>query len=342
MRSISRQGRSFLVVPANARLASASLELYPAQTPAARLAKSLLSLALKFRLPIKSAAVSLSFAKDAPFSQFLSRTASIETFPRFALLAGNPNAGGRRFVLLLFNERAEPVAVVKAGLGDAATRLIAHEASFLAAASSPSTPKVRATFQSEGIHALALDFFPGKSPALEDSAGLESLLSSWIDSKRQVAIGELAAWRRLEEIFQTASPDSMISDQLKNFTCHPVIYHGDFTPWNIKVSPGAWHVLDWERGEMAGMPGWDWFHYVIQTANLVKHESVPDLCVRLENLLTSETFSRYAARAGINGIEKLLVLAYLSYSIRILKQTERLDQVQALSNQLTKKWAGQK
>ena len=342
MRSISRKGRPFLVVPTNARLASASLELYPAQTPAARLAKSFLSLAFKFKLPIKSATISLSVAKDIPFSQFLSQAASTQTFPRFALLAGNPNAGGRRFVLLLFDEKDEPLAVVKAGLGDAATRLIAHEASFLAASSSPSIPRVRATFQSEGIHALALDFFPGKSPALEDSAGLESLLSSWIESKRKVTIGELAAWRRLENSFQTAPPSWMSSNQLKNSTCHPVIYHGDFTPWNIKVSLGAWHVLDWERGEMAGVPGWDWFHYVTQTANLVKHENVPDLCARLEGLLASEAFSRYAVRAGVNGIEKRLVLAYLSYSIRILKQTERLEQVQALSDQLTKKWAGQK
>ena len=120
---------------------------------------------------------------------------------------------------------------------------------------------------------------------------------------------------------------------------HPVIYHGDFAPWNIKVSHGSWHALDWERGELSGIPGWDWFHYVIQSAVLIKREPVDQLVARVERMLASQNFMRYADRAKITGTERMLLLAYLNYSVQILKQTEELPRVQSLLSSLSANWA---
>ena len=112
---------------------------------------------------------------------------------------------------------------------------------------------------------------------------------------------------------------------MRGRTVHPAIYHGDLAPWNIKVSPaGAWTVLDWERGEPTGIPGWDWFHYVIQSGILVGRLSTPVLAQRVESLLRSDAFKQYAARAGILGCERDLVLAYLLHVVEVLKPSEGL------------------
>lgn len=49
-------------------------------------------------------------------------------------------------------------------------------------------------------------------------------------------------------------------------------------------------VLDWERGELAGIPAWDWFHFVLQPAILVAREDTAALVRRLEGLLASADF----------------------------------------------------
>jgi hypothetical protein len=340
VRIIQRSGRPFLALPDDSRAAARSLALYAAQTPRARAAKSFLTLALKWKLPTGLPTASLSVNPKEPFAAFLAETAGSSELPRFAILSGNPEAEGRRFILLLFNEKDEPVAVVKAGLGEAAMRLIEHETAFLSSVppQTPGAPRLRAKLRSPRLQALALDFFPGDSPDPQDEDGVERLLSAWIDTTRRVPIGELAAWQRLTTGAGPELPGSPLWRELQDAACHPVIYHGDFTPWNIKVTGDVWRVLDWERGEAAGVPGWDWFHYVVQSAVLVRREPPAALVERVEHLLASWNFERYATRAGIRGLERKLLLAYLNYSVRVLRQTEELPRVQALLNSLSESW----
>lgn len=340
VRIIRRSGRPFLALPDDSMTAARALALYAAQTRRARAAKSFLALALKLRLPTGLPVLSLSINREEPFAAFLAKTAGSRGLPRFAILSGNPQAPGRRFIILLFDEKDEPIAVVKAGVDEAARRLIGHEASFLASIppQTPGAPRLRDTLGSPRLQALALDFFSGESPDPEDQDGVERLLSAWTDTTRRVSIGGLAAWQRLSAGAGPQLPGWALWQDLRDALCHPVLFHGDFTPWNIKVAGDAWRVLDWERGEPAGVPGWDWFHYVIQSAVLVRREPVAALVERVERLLASWNFERYAARAGIKGLERRLVLAYLNYSVRILRQTEELPRVETLLNSLSASW----
>ncbi len=110
-------------------------------------------------------------------------------------------------------------------------------------------------------------------------------------------------------------------------------------PWNIKVSPaGAWTVLDWERGELAGLPGWDWFHYLIQNGILVGHLPAPVLIQHVETLLDSPPFKQYAALAGIQGCERELVLAYLLHIVEVIKPSEGLAATAELLKALSTRW----
>lgn len=46
-----------------------------------------------------------------------------------------------------------------------------------------------------------------------------------------------------------------------------VLYHGDFTPWNMVVLPGGdLFVFDWEYSRLSYPEGLDRWHYVVQTA----------------------------------------------------------------------------
>ena len=123
-------------------------------------------------------------------------------------------------------------------------------------------------------------------------------------------------------------------------TFHPALFHGDFAPWNIKVSSkdGTWTVLDWERGEQIGFPTWDWFHYVIQTGILVQKLTTRDLIQRLEMLFSAPEFRTYLRISGLEGADKILAIAYLLYCVEILQQTEGRQSAKELLGSLTHQW----
>jgi len=97
-------------------------------------------------------------------------------------------------------------------------------------------------------------------------------------------------------------------------------------------------VLDWERGELDGIPGWDWFHYVIQPGILVERLSTTDLVQRIETLLAAESFAAYAGRAGILGCERELLLAYLLHAVEVIKPSEGLAATRELLGAMAARW----
>jgi hypothetical protein len=161
-----------------------------------------------------------------------------------------------------------------------------------------------------------------------------------VDPSRTLSLSTAPDWLRLEKTAPASPLLASLAAQLRPRTVHPAIHHGDFAPWNIKVSPaGAWTVLDWERGELAGIPGWDWFHYLIQTGILVGHLPTPTLVQRVESLLASDTFRQYATRSGIVGCERELVLAYLLHNVEVIKPSEGLTASADLLRALSARWA---
>jgi hypothetical protein len=343
MRMVTKHGRPFLLLPCQRRAAAVSLGLYPAQTPRARVARTILRSLLKARVSFGTTRITFTVSADDPFAGFLSSLVGEPKgeFPILGVLAGNPASDGQRFLLLVFDDTQAPVAVVKAGLSERAKCLIEREGLFLVAvpANTKSVPRLRATFESVRLRALALDFFAGDSPRPRDEGALPGLLGSWVNPQRTLVVSETRDWVRLEGAASANEFFAPLASQLRGRTVHAALQHGDFAPWNIKVSPaGVWTVLDWERGELAGIPGWDWFHYVIQPAILVEHLPAPDLVQRVEGLLSSEAFQAYAARAGISGCERDLVLAYLLHAVEVIKPSEGLEATRDLLRALAARW----
>jgi hypothetical protein len=161
-------------------------------------------------------------------------------------------------------------------------------------------------------------------------------LNSWIAEARRVSLGELPDWLRLEQVAGN-NWFAPFAERLRAQAVHPAICHGDFAPWNIKVSPqGEWVVLDWERGELEGVPGWDWFHYVLQPAILVERLRTAELLRKADDLLASDSFREYAKRAGISGMERELMLAYLLHCVAVIQPSEGAAQTRELLEALRK------
>jgi hypothetical protein len=343
MRLVKKAGRPFLLLPVQPRPAAAIMNLYPAQSGRARIARALLRCLLRASLPLGTETISLAIAPGDAFVKFLWSLAGEQGqgAPVLGILAGNPASDGQRFLLLVFDASQRPVAVVKAGLSPRARALVEQEERFLAAVPerTVAVPRLRARFESSRLRALALDFVPGDSPRPRDEAAFPPLLTAWVDATRTVVLCETRDWLRLQEAAPADSLFSTVAERLRGRKVHPAIHHGDFAPWNIKVSPaGAWTVLDWERGELTGIPGWDWFHYVIQSGILVGHLPTSKLVQRVESLLSSDAFRQYATRGGIVGCERELVLAYLLHAVEVIKPAEGLAPTCELLEALAARW----
>jgi hypothetical protein len=331
--AVSRGGRPFLFLPSFSKAAVKALEIYPAQTVKARFAKAALGMMLRLGLRVGLQETKLAISSADPFASFLRTAARVEPSEAFsfAVLSGNPHAPGRRHIFLLFNSASKPVSVVKAGVTDRARELIAHEASLLSAFDSAQSglPRLRGACELANLSAFAIDFIEGASPVDDVGGELEKIFSSWADISKQVELCETAAWGRLIQAHGSRELPSIYKG-LQNLRLHPVLMHGDFAPWNVKVSAGQWTVLDWERGERVGIPAWDWLHFVVQPAVLVRREPVDATVARLEKLFRSVEFQRYAARCGIVGTEWKLAFAYVDYCINVTSQTEGLELLEVL------------
>jgi hypothetical protein len=247
---------------------------------------------------------------------------------KFGVLLGNPRAEGRRLVFLLFRD-GSPIAIVKAGTTAKAQALISAERSFYKSVQLSGMPSLLGTAESSDFQALAMSYVEGEAPAADSSsAAVHRTLAPWIREEKVTALGSLPAWQRLSI---SAPEHAGVLARLGAMPVTETVMHGDFAPWNIRERDGQWTVLDWERGEIAGIPGWDWFHFYIQSALLVQRCSVDEIITKAKAMFTDSEFRAYAARCGITSIIESLFAAYCSYAVKVVRQTEGAEILTAVA-----------
>jgi len=326
-----------LVLPVSPRLAAIGMQLYPAQRTPARLVSGVLAALLRAGLQIPVARTTLPVWQNDPLVQFIKKLAGGYGIPDFAVLAGNPSTAGRRFVLLVWKPDGQAAGIVKAGFGPAAMELIEREEEFLYRIARPvqGIPEVLDLLPNEPVRAFAMPFIEGRNPPLEPNDAVESLLAGWVNASRVLPASKVAAWNALRRACTGVTSFEKVSKEIEAGEFTEVIGHGDFAPWNIRVdSDNRCVALDWERGAMPGMPGWDWFHYLIQSALLVQRTDISSLHNRLKALLASARFQQYAQKTSIAGRERQFLLAYLHYVVHVLRPAEGLAANQDLLERL--------
>jgi len=338
---LTRHGHPLLYLPHARAQAKHALALYPAQRAPARLARGLMRLASTLGLLRFFPSTMLSVNTDGPLAGFLETRSKRESLPPFAILAGNPNTPGRRFILLLFDEHDRPCAVVKAGITPEAIRLLKQEAAVLdqAPSSALGLPRLQAVQHSPRVCALALDYIAGEPPQADIATRLPEVLGSWVTTSRTVTAEELRVWQRLVAACPNDPTLNALRSRVESARFHPALHHGDFAPWNIKVVPdGSWRVLDWERGERNGPPCWDWFHYHIQVGLLVNRLPAVAHAQRIDGWLADKAFEDYSATAGVQPLIRELLLTYLLYSLEVTQPSEGLHATRELLNVLAQRW----
>lgn len=334
--ALARNGRPFLLLPKQPAVAAQALELYAAQTSLARLLRSGCRLALQWKLPLPTATHRLPFAPDSALGAFVRGLAGTPDFPEIAILAGNPNAAGRRFIVLVFGADGRPAAVVKVGLDRESIALIERERDFLRSVppGRVGVPALIGECVTERVCAFALPFFENGI----DGRDAETLLSGWIDENCTTPLSGIPAWQRLHERAADEPGFLRLAEALGARIVHPALMHGDFAPWNLRA--GGTIALDWERGELVGVPAWDWFHLTVQPAILVEHATPSAVLTRVRRLIASPAFASYATRARIGGIEREWFVAYLFHCLSVLRPTEGADATRQLLKLSLESWPG--
>lgn len=342
-RLIRRRGRPFLLLPIATMSTRISLELYSAQRHRAKIWRGLLPLLLNSPAAMIFQRLSLPVSEHSDLMHFLSEQSGVPfgELPAPAIKFGGTEVQKSRLVLLVCDQTNRPLKVIKLGLDAAGRDATDHEARLLEKLPANTLGCIRMTgrLTTARCSAFATDFFPGASP--DDDAGMEVLFHSWINPGPAEAIESLDSWHELETKVAGAAPAgwAVLRATLAGKYVHSTLYHGDFAPWNIRaVNSQNLQAFDWERGNLRGIPGWDWFHFVVQTSILARRQSVERVAAEVEELLQSPRFQKYAAATGISSIVKPLLLAYLLHHRWVVTPLEGARQVEELFGLLSARW----
>ena len=342
-RLIRRKRQPFLLLPTVTPNVRVGLELYSAQRRRAKIWRALLP--LLFRTPAVSLLERVHFEADAgsEIMQFLAWQSGVPAtrMQTFAIKFGGIAQQWSRLVLLLCDETRRPVSVVKVGLDPTGCEVTDREADLLEKLSPHTLGCIRLTgrLNTPALSAFATAYFPGDSPG--NDAGMEQLFHAWLSPGPPVPLAGLETWRVLAAEAAKANSGTwqVLSAALAGKTVRTTLYHGDFAPWNIRaVNARNLRIFDWERGQLQGIPGWDWFHFFVQTAILARRLSVERVAAEVEQLLHSDRFKKYAVEAGISDFAQPLLLAYLLHQKWVIKPMEGGKKTAELFELLSNRW----
>jgi hypothetical protein len=299
---LQRQGHELLAIPAASASSPDVLALYLPQTAKARLAKHL------FRLTLSSPLAGLLPTLEVPvqrteFTDFLC-SLSGGCIPPFAVLSGNPAVLGRRFIFGLLDPQGKCRTIVKCAIDNAGGHLIEAEAAALKTLNGkfPAIPELRANLATAECRAFAMDFFAESGRLLTREERITQA-KQWICPGAAVPLRSLVPWQAIAHP-SLSTVGAMV---------HPVVFHGDFAPWNIRRSGNQWMVIDWEKASPHGPPLWDLLHYEIHEEILVNRSTAEKVRGRIQSLLQDPSLQNYLADCGASEHSQLLLQGYLSH-----------------------------
>ncbi|NWK55182.1 hypothetical protein HW115_06140 [Verrucomicrobiaceae bacterium N1E253] len=236
---------------------------------------------------------------------------------KIGFLLGNPEADARRAMVV--HTHNSGYVVDKIGAGDQSMTSVIAERKVIVSlpAKLKGIPELRGEQEGDGWATYSTGFVHGYSPGRSDDNRVVDLLSQWMKVSATIPLGETKQWKA------TASKVSKLDGfdiwpRLSNAALMPIkigVFHGDFAPWNIKISRVLEiSVLDWEHGCSDGPAGWDWLHYMIQRATLVDGMSASEALNVCRVWAETDRGKRFLDAAGWGAQVELWIGTYLVYS----------------------------
>jgi len=311
---IKRDGYLLLALPADKETAKLTLALYHPQSMKARglvwLVSMLISLRLHRLLPRREFVI----RESVPLAELKNRSHQI------GFLMGNAQADARRAIVVHpVNGEFDSYVVDKIGFGPMAKRLVLEEISVIESLPKGRSgiPQIRDQGDDDEWAYYSTLYLEGHAPKESEQDYVLAVLQDWMENAELMPLAATEQWEMIkkavaqqgaESIFEQLSPAGDLKIKVG-------LFHGDFAPWNIKVSPdGFVNVMDWEHGSPAGPAGWDWLHYIIQRAILVDHCSTVETLEVCRSWAKSREGKEFLNAAGWGDYTELWVGSYLMYS----------------------------
>ncbi len=209
------------------------------------------------------------------------------------------HSGWRKRTLLLLDEDGEPLAVAKAADNPVAKEAMGRETEAL-------NQIARSAELRRFVPAvLAVGHWGEHDVQVQSTAPLRVRYSTALTAthmsfltalmglgRREMSLTQWPSWERLYRAAQQWAPASAddaravreaieaarTSLREARIPFHRI--HGDFAPWNIRMAPGQFVVVDWEQSDAQGLPFYDLVHFKVRVDRLLKRKSV-----RLRDLL---------------------------------------------------------
>lgn len=232
----------------------------------------------------------------------------------FAMALGNPGKY-RKLTIQVMRSGGKTLGYIKLGMTKPASDRVHEEGKILEgfAALRPHIPRVIYDGEWQNSYMLFQSPLEGRAGPADLSAVHVEFLQKLaairrVDKPGLRVVEETAErWKKItwrcDWRWQQLGKDALIAARrdLEKLTIPCGVWHGDFVPWNTRVSKGQLSVFDWESCE-EGIPlGWDTFHFSVQVACLLKK--------------SWRTKFDLAAAPGARGLFLLYLIASLARSI---------------------------
>lgn len=308
---VVRNGRVLLAIPSDRVAANMTLKLYQPQKFLAKAYTLALKFLVYFGLHKLLPRVQLQLAKNGPVSSSSNYLDSI------GLLFGNPEADNQKIIVV--RKEVDVWVVDKIGFEKLSKKAIVNETNTISSLPKGGTgiPVLLGKEQQENWAMYTTRFTDGDSPRPCDDDRVLDVLTSWSKYGESMAFSDTEQWNSML-VYAKENGGLDVWNEIN--TAAPInimvgLYHGDFTPWNIKtLSNGSISVFDWEHGINKGPAAWDWLHYLIQRATLVDHLSPSETLEICREWAKSEKGGRFLDEAGWGNQIEPWIGTYLAYS----------------------------
>jgi len=257
-----------------------------------------------------------------------------------ALSLGEPTPY-RKITALVFGREGEPLAVAKAGCTPAAAALIANERAALETVGSMAsrgmvspaplghgktgpvswileTPLLLGRPSPKALRkehsAFLVELARGTVQKMPlDSFGIWTHLQRALDSPdRSIKAGFEAERPFVAELvrrFQSMRAED--ADEDWPFTAA----HGDFTPWNMRLSEGRLALFDWEYFLPAAPAGWDLLYFIIRVQNLIAKKPLERIWGELEAGAYHDAIARWEKQADLRVPDRRILASLVIMTI---------------------------
>ena len=214
-------------------------------------------------------------------------------------LFGSPDHRIQRVIACY--ETNEGWEVAKLAEGSEGIEMLNKEARFLEALAQRTdvAPRLLGLHHTLNHAILRMPYLEGDK--LKRDSGFDPLevLESWVGAKQALDASGFPEWPAIIRGLSPCDQGAGVLGEIGGYQLTPSLHHGDFVRWNLlRRDHGQIVVLDWEWGELAGMPGLDLVHWHLQEARLVDRLEPAAALAKTATVLRADKSRAYLERCG--------------------------------------------